>query len=233
MQKKNQYEKSWKFYKTHSDFFDYDFDYYYKLSLGKKTLEAFAGYGRLSNFLHSKDINLHVNELSSDLASFITIPTDKIHVGDFLEYKFKEKFERIIIAYNSFCLITSEVQVKQMFSNIENMLEPGGMVSLSYYHPDKWHDTNVYEFNCEGELVKYYSNYDLSNRNNKEGIWEDIYEHKENKYHHRYNVRIYEDKADLNKMIAHTKLRLVDEIKNYNDIRIAEEGWIEYILQLQ
>ena len=231
MTKNNQYEESWKLYKTHSDFFEYDFDYYYQFAKDKKTLEAFAGYGRLSNFLQSKNINLYANELSPDLASFIKIPPHKIHIGDFLEFKTPEKFERIIIAYNSFCLITEEEKAKEMFSKIENILQPAGMVSLSYYHPDFWPDSNIYEFNCDGDVVKYHSDFNLSNREQKKGIWEDIYEFRGRIYNHKYNVRVYENRDDLNKIMAHTRLRIVDEIKNYNDKRIVEEGWTEYVLQ--
>lgn len=232
MTKTNQYEESWKLYKTHSDFFEYDFDYYYNFSKDKKTLEAFAGYGRLTNFLHSKKANLHANELSPELASFIQIPNANVHVGDFLEFMTQEKFERIIIAYNSFCLITDETKAKEMFSKIESLLIPGGLVSLSYYHPDFWPDSNIYEFKYEGDIVKYHSDFDLSKRASKSGIWEDIYEFKGNTYKHNYNVRIYENKDDLKKLIAHTKLKIVDEIKNYNDKRIMEEGWTEYVLKL-
>jgi hypothetical protein len=229
----NQYEASWELYKHQSNSFGFDFDFYYDFCKGYKTLVAFAGYGRLSNFLSSKGVDIYANELSPDFAKFINIPKEKIQIGSFLDLNQTEKFERIIIAYNAFALITDEKNIKKMFSIIEKILTPTGKISLSYYHPNNWTDNNIYEFNYNGEIVKYHSTFDLSDRGNKNGVWIDNYKIGDRHSNYRYDLRIYEDENDLKKMIAHTNLCLIKEVKNYNNTKIMEEGWIEYILQLQ
>ncbi len=228
----NLYQESWELYKTHSDFFTYDFDYYYQFCYGKKTLEPFAGYGRLSNHLINKGVNLYTNELSPDFTSFINLEPSKKHIGDFLKYPLGDKFERIIIAYNSFSLITKEEEIRDMFSLIENLIERNGKISLSYYHPDYWPDDTIYKFKYKGEVINYQSKFDLSDRHNKNGIWQDLYEKDGAVITHSYNLRVYEDKNDLAKMISHTKLKIIGEIRNYNNKEISEEGWTEYVLQL-
>jgi hypothetical protein len=231
MKNHNLYKRSWELYKTHSDFFYYDFDYYYNFCSGKKTLEAFAGYGRLTNELVRRGCDIYANELSPDLAKFINLPVEKIHTGNFLQIPIAEKFERIIIAYNSFCLITDELQAKQMFSIIENLLEKDGLASLSYYHPSKWEDDTVYTFSHQGQDIKYHSKCDLTQRQQKKGIWEDIYELNNEVIKHDYNLRIYEDQNDIEKMLQNTKLEIIAVIKNYNNKEISEEGWVEYVLK--
>jgi hypothetical protein len=228
----NLYADSWKLYKTHSDFFKYDFEYYYELCKNKKTLEAFAGYGRLTNFLQSKGINIHANELSRDLANFIELPSSKVNIGDFLTFQPEEKFERIIIAYNSFCLMKEESSARAMFKKIEELLVSNGIASLSYYHPNNWVDPNTYEFKFEGETVSYRSKCDLSKRSEKKGIWEDLYYYRGLEFSHQYDLRIYENRQDLEALISDTKLQIIGEIRNYNNSEIAEEGWTEYLLQL-
>lgn len=231
MKNHNLYKRSWELYKAQSDFFNYDFDYYYNFCIGKKTLEAFAGYGRLTNELVKRGCDIYANELSPDLAKFINLPKDKVHVDDFLQTPLEESFERIIIAYNSFCLITDEEMIKKMFSKIEKLLTLNGRISLSYYHPNNWHDDNIYPVLLNEQKIDYSSKYDLSERKFKKGKWQDIYTLNNSTVTHDYELRIYENSNDILEMTAHTRLHLVGEIKNYNNPEISNEGWIEYVLE--
>ena len=228
--KLNLYKDSWLLYKAHSDFFHYDYEYYTQFSQGYKTLEAFAGYGRLTNILKKNGINIYANEISPEFANSINLPPEKIHIGNFLDFN-GDKFERVIIAYNSFCLITEEDLIKKMFSTLENILTVNGRVSLSYYHPNNWHDDKVYPLQFNQQQIMYSSKYNLSNRKSKKGSWQDIYTLNNSTVTHDYELRIYENSNDLLEMTAHTRLHLVGEIKNYNNPEISNEGWIEYVLE--
>jgi hypothetical protein len=228
----NLYEESWAIYKSHSEVFQDDLEYYLSFTEGKVSLETFAGYGRVSNFLKDKGVDISINELSPDLAKFINIPTNKKDIGDILNYKSEKKFERIFAGYNSFCLIRDEKDIRRLFNVFQDNLIKGGKVSLSYYHPDEWGEACSYEFNYNNKVVKYIPSYDLSERKNKLGIWKDVYEIDGESIEHEYKVRIYEDSSDLVEMLSHTKLKLIDTIYNYNNPNIMERGWIEYVLML-
>jgi SAM-dependent methyltransferase len=228
----NHYENSWAIYKAHSESFLDDLEYYLKFSLGHKTLVTFAGYGRVVNYLASRGVDLSANELSQDFKKFINLPSEKIHIGNVLDFSSHVKFDRIFAAYNSFCLLLNDVDVKKLFSVFENSLSPGGQVSLSYYHPDSWHLSAPYSFEHDGRMVKYTPSFDLSDRKNQRGIWKDMYEVDGKQFEHEYRVRIYENDSELEKMFSHTKFKIIDVIHDYNNPKIVEPGWIEYVLEL-
>lgn len=228
----NHYEKSWSVYKAHSESYQDDFEYYFNFTKGFRTLETFAGYGRVANFLSGRGIDISINELSPDFKEFFNIPENKLNIGNVLDFHSEKKFERIFAAYNSFCLILNETDVQKLFSVFEQNLAIGGRLSLSYYHPDFWEQAIPYRFEFEGKTVNYTPSFDLGGRQNKKGIWRDQYSINGERLEHLYQVRIYENASDLEQMLTHTKFKLVDEIHNYNCRNILEPGWIEYVLEL-
>ena len=228
----NHYTKSWSIYKAHSESFLDDLDYYLEFTRGYKSLVTFAGYGRVANFLSENGVDISANELSLDFKKFIKLPDEKIQIGNVLNYSSSVKFDRIFAAYNSFCLLLDDGDVRQMISVFEKHLSLKGQISLSYYHPDFWHLSAPYSFEHEGRVVDYIPTYDLEQRNNQRGIWKDKYQVDGEEFEHEYKVRIYENASDLEKMISHTKLKIVNQIRDYNNPKIVEPGWIEYILEL-
>jgi hypothetical protein len=228
----NHYATSWSIYKAHSESFLDDLDYYLEFTRGHKSLVTFAGYGRVANFLSQNGVDISANELSSDFKKYINLPDQKIQIGNVLNYSSDVKFDRIFAAYNSFCLLLEDGDVRQMFSVFEKHLSPKGQISLSYYHPDFWDLSSPYSFEHEGRTVDYIPAYDLKERQNQRGVWKDKYQVDGETFEHEYKVRIYENASDLEKMITHTKLNVVNEIRDYNNPKIVEPGWIEYILEL-
>jgi hypothetical protein len=228
----NYYEKSWAIYKAHSESFLDDLDYYLEFTSGYKSLVTFAGYGRVANFLSTNGVDLSANELSSDFAKYIKLPEEKIQTGSVLDYNSDCKFDRIFAAYNSFCLLLEDKDVRQMFSVFEKHLSINGKISLSYYHPDFWHLSAPYAFEHEGRTINYVPTFDLAEREKHRGIWKDKYQVDGEEFEHEYKVRIYENASDINEMISHTKLKIINIIRDYNNPKIVEPGWIEYILEL-
>ena len=91
----DQYSLSWKLYKAHSSLFTHDLDFYLDFCGNHKSLEIFSGYGRVTNYLHSRMANIYANELNSEFAKFIQIPEKKKFICDFFKMNTKESFERI------------------------------------------------------------------------------------------------------------------------------------------
>lgn len=224
------YRESWELYRNHTDSFQDDFQYYLDFCRSYRTLELFAGYGRLTNFLSSNGIEIETIELSMDFSKLIQIPADKKHLGDVTKLVLPKKFARIIAAYNSFCLLTDDQQLSAFFKNMANMLEPNGRISLSYYHPNHWHHASEFKIEFKGKEITYAPDFDLSNRDKKRGIWRDKYISSSGITVHEYPVRIFEDERDLEPFLARAQLKIEDTIFNYNNPNITESGWIEYIL---
>jgi hypothetical protein len=173
----NHYLNSWRIYKEHTKNFNEDRQYYLDFCRGHRTLELFAGFGRLTNYLFANSVDIESVELEKNFAKFIKIPKDKNHICDVLHFKPKVKFERIFAAYNSFCLLTNEKNVLQFFKNLDSWVLKNGLISLSYYHPNAWESAKGIESNFIylGNNVKHISRFDLSKRNEGLGIWFDEY----------------------------------------------------------
>lgn len=232
---KNLYKESWKLYKAHSESFTEDQEYYYDFCKNYKSLELFAGFGRLSNFLLEKNVNLEVVELEKEFTNYIKLNKSRIHVDDVLHFSHTDQFERIIAGYNSFCLFINEVNIKKFFSQIESLLAPGGYASLNYFHTDYWKETPLTELYIEEEKVNYQSTFDLSRKNLGYATWIDLYEFPESSQKqslkYEYPVRVYNNANDLRTFYSHTSLQLIDAIENFGLKRnqISEPGWIDYI----
>lgn len=229
---KNYYSNSWELYKTHSESFEDDFDYYLEQCKGHKTLELFAGYGRLTNYLLSHGIDIDSVELEPNFAKFINLPLQKNHICDVLDFRSLIKFDRIIAGYNSFCLLTKETDIFKFFQNIEVWLNTDGIVSLSYYHHDFW-ETGTKEkinFEYQGKKIELLEKYDLSKREEKKGIWIDEYYIDNGVMKFEYPTTLYETVDCLTQYLKGTKLEVFDVIENYRKPNISP-GWIEFLLR--
>lgn len=225
---KNHYSDSWSLYKAQSGAFKEDFEYYLKLCLGRKTLEIFAGYGRLSNYLISNGVDLETVELEPKFARYINLPAERNHIGDVLAFESKFRYERIIGAYNSFCLLLSNEEIEAFFRTMSALLEPGGLLSLSYYPLDSWVDQPETSIECDGVVYKYQPRFDLTRIQENIAIWVDEFTNKSDTHVFRYPTRIYRDDKALTIFAEKSGLRFSETIVNYNK-NIENDKWIEYV----
>ncbi|WP_163832500.1 class I SAM-dependent methyltransferase [Spartinivicinus ruber] len=151
----------------------YDHVYYLNFSKGHATLDLFAGFGRVSNYLANQGIDLEAVELLENYSRHIQLPSSKIHTCDVLEFTPKKTFNRIISGFNSFCLLTKDWEIKAFFTKLDSWLAKDGLVSLSYYHQDYWHTIEKFTFQYKGKIAFYRPRYDLSERKKGRGIWID------------------------------------------------------------
>jgi cyclopropane fatty-acyl-phospholipid synthase-like methyltransferase len=197
--------------------------------MGKKSLELFAGFGRLANRLAKDGIDLETIELSPEFSNEIMLPASKKHIGDVTQIVLPKKFDRIFAAYNSFCLLTQDHQLNSFFENLSKMLSDGGLISLSYYHPDYWEKAIPLQFIIDGIVVDYEPSFDLSMRNEKKAVWKDKYLFQGKIIQHEYPVRIFDD-TDLKEFAEKASLKIVGKALNFNNSNVSEPGWVDYII---
>lgn len=229
----NYYIESWSFYKSYYQHVDIDYEYYLNLCKGFKTLDIFAGFGRLTNYLASEGVDIESVELEPNFAKFIQLPKEKNHVCNILDFDSTNKFERIIAAFNSFCLFTEEKDIISFFKKLDSLLVQGGIVSLSYYHPDYW-EMGIGEtdyFDHMGQTAELVCECDLSKRNKKLAVWIDIYRYKSHDYRYEYPTRVYESFSCLMPFLKGTQLKVIDVVKNYNKPDLPYPGWFEFVLK--
>ena len=227
---RNLYEESWRLYKHHTESFLDDLGYYRGFCKGYKSLEMFAGFGRLANRLCEEGVDLETIELSAEFSSLIRLPQEKKHIGDVTQVVLPRRFERIFAAYNSFCLLTEDRQLHAFFRNIAAMLADDGLVSLSYYHPDFWGDAVALDLMIDGTKVKYEPSFDLSDRKARRAVWQDKYTFGDQVVHHEYPVRVFESDEDLLPFLEASNLRLIDKVLDFNSANVSEPGWVDYII---
>ena len=227
---KDLYKESWHLYKLQTESFKDDLEYYRNFCKGKKSLELFAGYGRLTNQLLLDGVDLETIELSMDFAQLINLSSERNHIGDVTQLVLPKKFERIFAAYNSFCLLTEDSQLYSFFKNISKMLSSGGEVSLSYYHPDFWGEALSTSMSINGRLVSYEPSFDLRGRNAKRAVWRDKYVFDSKTIEHEYPVRIFETDDDLLPFLDAANLRIVQKIRDFNNPKVSEPGWVDYLI---
>ena len=226
------YEDSWKLYKAHTENFSDDVLYYQEFIEGYDSLELFAGYGRLTNKLAESGADIEAVEIEPRFAQFIDLPKNRIHVMDVLDFQPGKKYDRIFAAYNSFCLLTSDEDVRRFFSLLDSYLKPGGLVSLSYYHTDFWDSAYRFSFDFEGDRIDYEPGFDLSEKDESgTGVWIDTFFAGEVKTQHKYVTKIYESSNDIEKAMAHTSLELREVVTDFNNENVEEPGWIDYVLE--
>jgi hypothetical protein len=226
------YDESWALYKAQTESFVDDIGYYSQFVNNHHALELFAGYGRVANPLVKMGRSLETVEIQPAFAQFINLPPSRNHVCDVLEFHPAQKFTRIFAAYNSFCLFIEPAAITRFFHLLDQWLQPGGKISLSYYHPDHWPDAAAFEFDFGGEIVKYTPDFDLSKRKSEKiGTWIDQFIIKGKQIRHQYITKVYESAADLEPYLKFTNLNIVEIINNFNMDYISEPGWTDYILE--
>ncbi|MDG9668701.1 hypothetical protein ONV78_13240 [Hahella sp. CR1] len=218
-------------YQSHSGDFTDDLDFYLKFCQGHSTLELFAGYGRVSNHLSSHGVELETVEISPFFSDQIQLPSSRKHVCDVRTFSSPKRFSRLFAAYNSFCLFTNDVDLRGLFRLIDQHLEPGGRASLNYYHPDYWGEAVEGDFELNGQRVNYIPAFDLSRRNENQGIWTDIYSVDEGARECSLSVRIVEDERDLLPFLEGLNLTLIQRVENFNRDNVVEPGWIDFIFE--
>lgn len=233
----NSYTKSWQFYKAQSEGFNEDFDYYFRFCENHKTLDLFAGYGRLTNYLASRKIDIECVEIEPEFVKFINIDSSKKHTQDVRNFTSPNKFERIIAGWNSFCLLTEENDIKNFFSLIDSLLVPGGFASLNYFDTSYWHDAPSGKLLIDGVEYQYEPNYDLSKADEGHGLWIDEYEstqsNQSRKLKFEYPIRVYQNVESLIPFFEHTPLEIVNIVENFGLEKetISEPGWIDYVFK--
>lgn len=224
------YTNCWELYKTHTESFQSDFDYYADLCKNKTTLELFAGYGRLTNYLKKYTDDIEAVEIQPEFAKLIDLPENKIHVTDVLNFKVPKKFQRIIAGFNSFCLIINDNNIHQLFRMIDHQLSHDGIVSLSYYDHHYWEGDYEEIFKFNGKDVLYKPTCDLSTQEEKIGTWVDRYFLNFQVFDYAFKTKLYDSIEQLLPFIQNTKLRIVETIKDYRKSDIFP-GWIEFVLK--
>lgn len=233
----NLYKESWRLYKAQSETFTQDQEYYYNFCKNHTTLDLFAGYGRLTNYLALRNIDIEAVELEKEFANFIKIDKSKIHINDVLKFSHKRQFERIIAGWNSFCLFTKVEQIKQFFSKIESFLVPDGYASLSYFDTNYWKYSLPEEFYIDKTKIFYEPAYDLSKADSGCAIWIDKYQYlngnKLEKKRFEYPVRVYKSSEALLDFYKHTSLELINVVENFGlkKEEMTEAGWVDYVFR--
>jgi len=228
------YQNSWELYKAHTESFADDIKYYCEFAGGYKTLELFAGYGRIANQLLSHQQYLEVVEIEPEFAKFIDLQASRKHVCDVLTFEPSHYFERVFAAYNSFCLFVDEADIFRFFQLLDSYLVAGGRASLSYYHPDYWSDAIGYAFEYEGVMIDYVPSFDLSMREtDRTGIWIDSFHYGEQTIVHEYKTKVYETPKDVEKYLDGTSLTLINVVHDFNQKEVEEPGWQDFIFEKQ
>ena len=225
------YAESWEFYKAHTEAFIDDIQFYRDFCGNKKSLELFAGYGRVANRLISMGVDLETVELSANFAKQIALPSTRNHVADVLAFDPKRKFDRVYAAYNSFCLLTTDTAIDRFFKNLRGWLTDNGVACLSYYGVEFWKDAVPGEFDFGGRKIKYVPKWDLGQRGQGLGTWIDEYHDQGRIVTHRYDVRLHEDPKALDSLLRSSGLRLTSVTKDFNQAQVSEPGWVDYIVQ--
>ncbi|MDG9670592.1 hypothetical protein ONV78_22835 [Hahella sp. CR1] len=222
-------------YQAHSCEFSDDLDYYLNFCRGHATLELFAGFGRVSNHLVTHGVSVETVEILPGYSEQIKLPASSKHVEDVRTFCSDKKFERIFAAYNSFCLLTTDEDLRSLFLLMDRQLQSGGRASLSYFHPDYWAQAIDYEFALNGASVKATPAFDLSRRQQKQGVWKDLYylndtgALEKNVVECSYPVRIVEDETDLLPFLHGLELKFVETVESFGKENVVEPGWVDFV----
>lgn len=225
------YRDSWWLYKGYTETFQDDVSFYRDFCRQHRSLELFAGYGRVANPLMRQGVDLETVELSPVFAKFINLPTARNHVCDVLCFQPTETFGRIFAAYNSFCLLTEPAQQARFFRNLRLWLSDGGRASLSYYSADHWKDAVPGEFTFEDQKIAYIPKWDLSERRQGFGTWIDEYHFGRRVVQHTYRVKLHEDPRILETSLAPAGLKLHSIVRDFQRKSVSEPGWIDFIVE--
>lgn len=226
----NHYTESWELYKLHSELFREDYDYYYDFCYGYKTLEIFAGYGRLANYLIKNKVDIETVELEKNFAKYINLPSEKNYICDILEFAPNKSYERIIAGYNSFCLFLEDEKIHKFFERLDNLANHGAQVSLSYFPINAWRESPEQILHFKNTEVRYRSIFDFSKSNQNIAVWIDEYVIQDKVYKYDYPVRVYSTPDEVMRFAKNTNLELINIIDDYNK-NIEDTGWKEFVFQ--
>lgn len=224
-------------HKTAFNDIDFDIAYYSDLGHGKTVLELCAGFGRICNKLHNNNIDVTAIELDPYNFDHITLPTHKkINKNIFDCFDLNTRYDVILAPFNSFPLFNNKKDIHNFFTLLDELLSDNGLISLSYYHPDGWRiiPEDETKITIDGVEYLYTSDYDLSERKNKRGIWNDIFKQKSNGElisSIKYDLRIYENIADMNAICSSYGLKCTDIISSFYSEDSYEPGWKEFLLK--
>ncbi|MCX4030434.1 hypothetical protein H0A36_26835 [Endozoicomonas sp. SM1973] len=210
-----------------------DLDFYLEFCTDHTTLELFAGYGRVTNFLCQHDVDIESVELLNEYSKYIKLPTNRVHTCNVLDFKPLRTFDRVIAAYNSLCLLTKDKDIIAFFKNLDSWLNSGGMAVFSYYHPDYWHEAAIDAFQYKGSNITYLPSFDLTARNQKKAKWTDVFKTDNEQLLLEHDIRVYENAADLAPYLRSTDLDIIDVVENYNKDKseLVEPGWVDFVLK--
>lgn len=216
---------------------DFDIAYYNDISRNKTVLEICAGFGRVSNKLHNCNVDITAIELDPFNFDYITLPTQKKFNKNIFDcFSLETQFDVIIAPFNSFPLFNNQRDIHKFFSLLGCLLKDDGLISLSYYHPDGWRvipedETTI---NISGTEYIYTSDYNLSSRQNKKGMWNDIFRRKDNNAlisSIEYDLSIYENTNDVNAVCCSYGFKCTDMISSFYNEKSYEPGWKEFLLK--
>jgi 2-polyprenyl-3-methyl-5-hydroxy-6-metoxy-1,4-benzoquinol methylase len=212
----------------------FDMPYYYEICKGKKIVELCAGFGRVCNRLSALGIDIHAIELNKFNFQFIDLPINKaINKSIFSCHDLESSFDVVIAPFNSLPMFNHINDANAFFALIAKILKPSGFASLSYYHPDSWRTipSNETAIKIGNVHYEYTSDFDLTERISKRGIWRDIFKRKDDgkiASISNYNLRIYENEKDVNDICSKFGLICTDMIRDFYNEKEYEPGWVEY-----
>ena len=222
------YENSWKLYKAATESLDFDYLYYLDLCKHYKTIDLCAGFGRVSNFLHDKGVDVTAIDLEENFIPYLKLPREKIWHKDILELDGAIKFERVIAPYNSFCLFTGE-SIEKFFKMLSEILSNNGLASISYYHQKHWYHMDEGEWNFTLDDEEFTYTFDFS-KDKSNSYWLDRFKSLKSGeiIDHKYPVAIYDDFSELDTFCNKYGLVITEIVKhNYT----LEPGWYDFIIR--
>lgn len=218
-------------YKANTQDFLEDISYYYDFCNGFKSLDLFAGYGRITNELIKKGVDIEAVELEEEFIQYIDLPDEKKYRCNVLEFTPKKQYDRIFAGFNSFCLINQEEDIYSFFKMLASICSYNGLISLSYYPRNNWDDPSEFEFELNKKKIRYSSDYKISTVDTSQAVWIDHYMIDGDIYNYKFPIKIYKETDDLLKYTKKSGLRLEKIIKNYNQSNISIPGWVEYVFK--
>ena len=165
------------------------------------------------------------------LGAYILLPEHKKYTCNVLDFNPNKQYDRIFAAFNSFCLITKDIEIHNFFNNLASLCKPNGLISLSYYPKDHWDDPSEFDFILNGKKISYYSTYKISQTDPTQARWFDHYQIDGHSYHYQFPIKLYHSDEILISYTKRNQLQLVDKINNYNKKDISIPGWIEYVFE--
>lgn len=223
---KNSYADNWKFYQALTNKIDFDIKYYQDFVATGRSLELFAGFGRVSN--HLADKLDYAVELEPGFLESMTLPKEKKICADVLTLDPKKigQFDRIFAAYNSFCLFTEEKDIAKFFQILAALLKPDGKISLSYSQYQTWekYEKDDWTITVDGKEYIVHADFELNHPNGK---WIDIYKNDKASYRFEYPVHLYDDKAAVDAYANRYGLFVEKVVEHKN---AHEPGWVDFVL---